>query len=330
MGLSRSSLRATMPDPDPPSSAPVPQEQAAWSGIDGTWQQLHGGFFDHGLSIEWHNFRVDSDIDWGRSFHPGSLEICLNYSGTGAIQHAGVEHRLDANQIALYTLRDRRLRALRHAGTIHRFLTLEISPAFLRAHFAGKLDRLKPGISSFVSGGAKTAPWLQIMALPASLLASRVQFVEPPVVQTARDTWYLGRVLEILSLTLFQEDPAEFFCQRHHRINREYAEKARFLIERDIENPPSLDMLAAEVGCSKFYLSRIFAQETGVSIPKFLRMKRIEKAADLIRTGKANVSEAAFAVGYSSLSAFNKAFVEQIGCCPGLYPHVKIQGRKSP
>jgi hypothetical protein len=30
------------------------------------------------------------------------------------------------------------------------------------------------------------------------------------------------------------------------------------------------------------------------------------------------------------LSAFNKAFVEQIGCCPGLYPAVKIQGRKVP
>ena len=79
-------------------------------------------------------------------------------------------------------------------------------------------------------------------------------------------------------------------------------------------------MLADEVGCSTFYLSRIFAQEAGVSIPKFLRMKRIEKAAELIRTGRMNVTEAAMEVGYSSLSAFTKAFVEQIGCCPGLYP----------
>jgi AraC-like DNA-binding protein len=84
-------------------------------------------------------------------------------------------------------------------------------------------------------------------------------------------------------------------------------------------------MLSQEVGCSTFYLSRVFAQETGASIPKFLRMKRIEKAAELIKTGRMNVTEAAFAVGYSSLSAFTKAFVEQMGCCPGLYPHFKIQ-----
>ena len=86
-------------------------------------------------------------------------------------------------------------------------------------------------------------------------------------------------------------------------------------------------MLAQEIGCSPFYLSRLFAQETGASIPRFLRMKRIEKAADLIRAGRMDVTEAAFAVGYSSLSAFTKAFVEQTGCCPGLYPHFKITRR---
>jgi AraC-like DNA-binding protein len=60
-----------------------------------------------------------------------------------------------------------------------------------------------------------------------------------------------------------------------------------------------------------------------MGIPKYIRLKRIEKAGELLRSGKMNVTEAAMAVGYSSLSAFNKAFVEQMGCCPGLYPHVK-------
>jgi AraC-like DNA-binding protein len=136
-------------------------------------------------------------------------------------------------------------------------------------------------------------------------------------------------VLEILAQTFFPaEQPEELFCHRHQRANRERVEQACFLIARDLENPPSLEMLAERVGCSTFYLSRIFKEQTGVSIPAFLRMKRIEKAAELIRTRKTSVTEAAFAVGYSSLSAFNKAFVEQIGCCPGLYPNVPIPGRK--
>jgi AraC-like DNA-binding protein len=86
-------------------------------------------------------------------------------------------------------------------------------------------------------------------------------------------------------------------------------------------------MLAQEVGCSTFHLSRIFAELSQMSIPKYLRMKRIERAAELLRSKKLNVTEAAMAVGYASLSAFNKAFVEQMGCCPGLYPVVQIPGR---
>jgi AraC-like DNA-binding protein len=46
----------------------------------------------------------------------------------------------------------------------------------------------------------------------------------------------------------------------------------------------------------------------------------MEKAAELLRSGDYNVTEAAFEVGYSSLSHFSQAFHETFGCCPGLYP----------
>ena len=47
------------------------------------------------------------------------------------------------------------------------------------------------------------------------------------------------------------------------------------------------------------------------------------RAAELLRTGRYNVTEAATEVGYSSLSHFSKAFCETIGCCPVLYPAAK-------
>jgi AraC-like DNA-binding protein len=322
-----------LPDPakNPASSTSSdPREQGAWAQIEGTWHPLHGSFPEQGLSVEWHDFRVEHDLDWGRSFHPGSLEICLNFSGAGTLQDGEVQRAIGPNQVAIYTLQNWRLKARRSANSLHRFLTIELSPGFLRTHFGAELEKLKLPIRHFVEQGAKAPPYLEIRAMPASLLASRVQFVEPPVPELARRTWYLGRVLEILAQTVFlEENPDELFCHKHQRTNRERVERVRYLVERDLTNPPSLEMLADEVGCSTFYLSRIFAQESGASIPKFLRMKRIEKAAELLRTGKANVTEAAFTVGYSSLSAFNKAFVEQMGCCPGLYPKVPIAGRKA-
>ena len=81
--------------------------------------------------------------------------------------------------------------------------------------------------------------------------------------------------------------------------------------------------LLQEVGCSPFYLSRIFSREVGLTIPQFLRNLRMERAAELLRSGRYNVTEAAIEVGYSSLSHFCKAFCETIGCCPVLYPAAK-------
>jgi len=317
--------------PSPPPSTPGSHssEQAAWAGVKGVWRPLDGSFFGGGVSVEWHDFQVDADMDWARSFHPGCLEICLNFSGSGTLQDGAVERSIEAAQVAIYTTHPGRPKARRAAGSLHRFLTLEMGREFLLTHFGENRARLKEPVRQFMESSGKPPAWLEIGTLPASLFAMRSMLLQPPVPEAARPLWYRSKVFEILAQTLFAADaPRELFCQRHQRHNRERVERVRYLIERDIENPPSLEMLAVEVACSPFHLSRIFAEETAMSIPRYLRTKRIERAAELLKTGKANVTEAAFAVGYSSLSAFNKAFVEQMGCCPGLYPAVRIPGRK--
>jgi AraC-like DNA-binding protein len=81
-----------------------------------------------------------------------------------------------------------------------------------------------------------------------------------------------------------------------------------------------LEELGRLVACSPFYLSRTFSSEMGMTIPQYLRQLRLERAAELLKSGRFNVTEAAMEVGYSSLSHFSQAFHEHFGCCPGLYP----------
>ena len=57
-----------------------------------------------------------------------------------------------------------------------------------------------------------------------------------------------------------------------------------------------------------------------MTIPQYLRKLRMERAAELFRSGKYNVTEAAMEVGYSSFSHFSQSFCQTMGCCPGLYP----------
>ena len=316
-----------------PVSEPIDpslEEAPAWKNIDGTWRQVHGSFPSRGLSIEWHDFSNPETLDWGRSFHPGSLEICLNFSGQAAVGEGKAERAVGPQQVAFYTSSRDRAGGSREAGHLHRFFTLELSASFLRAQFEGVADGLRSDVLGFMENPERARPVLEVDAMAPALLSSRLHLLEPPVSPHGRALWYQSKATEILSHLLFEPEPsAELFCHRHLRLNRERCERVRFLLERDLENPPSLEMLAKEVDCSPFYLSRLFSQETGSSIPKFLRLRRVEKAGALLRAGKKSVTEVAMAVGYSSLSAFNKAFVEHWGCCPGLYPHARIPFRKT-
>lgn len=295
-------------------------ERPVWQKVHGLWQPLYGGFAERGVSVEWHEFRAPEAFVWSESFHEGSLEICLNYTGSAELLARSGTRELGAGQIALYTTRNQRPEARRAADSMHRFVTLELSADFLRGQFSAVLDGLHPGILRFLENPGRFEPWLDVSALPAALLTIRLQMLEPPVNAAAMDSWYQSKVLEVLAQTLFRPDkPAELFCHRHKRLNRDRVERVKYLIERDLENPPSLEMLGREVDCSPFYLSRLFAEEAGMSMPRYLRLKRIEKAADGMRSRGLNVTEAAMAVGYSSLSAFQKAFVEHFGVSPGTY-----------
>ena len=301
---------------------------ASWKDAQGIARQLCGGLLATGLSIQWHEFQVLNR--WAKS--PGCdeprLEICLNYSGAARLQAADqTTVELGAGQLAMFIADGGRPSVVRGSDSLHRFIEVQISAGFLRARCPGQLDLLKPEIQAFVHGEA--VGFFDVQPMSTALLAMRGVLLDPPVSEMAQAPWYLAKVMELLAHTAYRVNETEdFFCHRHRRQKAHRVEHVRYLIERDLENPPSLEMLAKEVECSTFYLSRIFAEEAGMSMPKFLRMRRIERAAELLRSRRMNVTEAAMAVGYSSLSAFNKAFVEQMGCCPGLYPAVKIPGRK--
>ena len=101
---------------------------------------------------------------------------------------------------------------------------------------------------------------------------------------------------------------------------REEIARVIALLEQHLAEPLSLEEIGRTVGCSPFHLSRTFSASTGMTIPQYLRQLRMERAAELLRTGRFNVTQTALEVGYSSLSHFSQAFHETFGCCPGLYP----------
>lgn len=299
-------------------------EQHAWREIKDGWRPLYGDVDRIGVAIEWHDFRTEHAFNWGRTFHPRSLEVCLNLEGHGAVGAPG-RRRSDyaPGNSGYYVIGDEPLPASRRANDRHQFVTLEFSKRHLQKQFAQNEADLEPEIRRIVLGErndtvvAPTRPMsMQQRAVVASL-------AEPPVAKAAQILWYQSKALELMAHFLFVPKHPEFFCMRQKRVARERVERVKEILVRDLVNPPTLEMLGQEVGCSPFYLSRIFSREVGLTIPQYLRNVRMERAAELLRTGRYNVTETATEVGYSSLSHFSKAFCETIGCCPVLYPAAK-------
>ena len=309
-------------------------ENGVWRHIQGEWRQLFGSFSREGVSIEYHNFRSEKELDWSRSFHADSLEICLNLQGSGLLRAGGGgETLIGVRSIAWYApARGERFVATRTPGEHHHFVTVELSRAYLAARVGAMPEALDASVRAFVGGsdGASAFAVAQPMNLALQTIARAL--AEPPVnaISPAGRLWYESKILELLSLLLFAPTvPAgaetEMFCDRQKRLSRERVEQACAILKRDLENPPSLEMLAEQVDCGTFHLSRLFSQQVGQTVPQYLRQLRLERAAQLLREGRHNVTEAATAVGYSSLSHFSKAFWEAYGCCPGLYGNAKLR-----
>src|SRR5207237_4570557 len=106
---------------------------------------------------------------------------------------------------------------------------------------------------------------------PARLIAIQQRNVvaslrEPPVAKAAQILWYQSKALELMAHFLCAPKDREFFCVRQKRVARERVERVKEILGRDLANPPALEMLGQEVGCSPFYLSRIFSREVGLTI----------------------------------------------------------------
>lgn len=295
-------------------------EALAWKTIGPGWRPLFGSFHDLGFSFEWHEFTAKEELDWARSFHPGSVELCLNLDGAGVLSCGPQTVELPPENFAFYFQGQPPLKASRRAGEQHRFITVEFAPVFLKEHFQKRLDDLHPIVRAVVSGEANAS----LVSTPERLLLMFRQLMESlrncPVFRPAQEMWFRSKALEIAAHLFFQPAGGELLCTRTQRLARERVEKAKQILKVQMQNPPSLEELARIVSCSPFYLSRQFAQEGGMTMQQYLRQVRMERAAELLRTGKCNVTEAALEVGYNSLSHFSSAFHETFGCCPGLYP----------
>ncbi len=77
--------------------------------------------------------------------------------------------------------------------------------------------------------------------------------------------------------------------------------------------------LAEAATVSLRQLQRLFREELGSTPHQFIIMLKMERAAELLRSGGHNVTEVSFACGYADPAYFSKVFKKYFGCAPRDY-----------
>ena len=86
----------------------------------------------------------------------------------------------------------------------------------------------------------------------------------------------------------------------------------------------ALDSVAAELGITPQYLSRLFCKNAGVGFSQYLTRARLEKAAFYLKETNLTVTEIAYEVGYRDLSHFMRSFKKYFGVTPLGYKKAQI------
>ena len=97
---------------------------------------------------------------------------------------------------------------------------------------------------------------------------------------------------------------------------RELVERLQAILGLRFHEDLSLAALAAEVGCSPFYLARLFRRATGSSIHAFRVELRLRRSLELVAGSDRDLSAVALDLGFGSHSHFTSAFRAAYGLPP--------------
>lgn len=198
-------------------------------------------------------------------------------------------------------------------GPVLRF-TVCLSPDLL-SRIAGKHPEQLPPILR----GDPRAPYRVADKITPSMRAVLGQITNCAYQGITRQLFMEGKVLELIAHKIAQLDIRNKNLPPKKKLTASEIERVRHaasLLTFDLEHPPTVSELSGIIGMCRSRLFACFQEVFGITPFGYLHQKRMEKAGHLLRSGDINVTQAAYGVGYSSLSHFTKAFKKYFGMPP--------------
>jgi len=157
-------------------------------------------------------------------------------------------------------------------------------------------------------------------------------------VLTEEDVARLNRgVAAVLSKGVFSAEETLAHVERALARTRNLSSEMQRLVRKAVAyihghytEPIAREDVARYVGVSEDYLTRCFRQEMGVTPMAYLNRYRVKQARALLAAGEKNVTEVAFAVGFSDSNYFSRVFRQEVGMSPSAYRRHPPAGSEQP
>jgi len=142
---------------------------------------------------------------------------------------------------------------------------------------------------------------------------------------------HLRLYLELLFMSIVSHDYADAGANRLSTAAKERSENdvtgtLIAFMEKHVSGDLTLDEMCEHLHISKTFLVRLFKQKTGLSVMKFYKNLKIDKAKTLIRERQHNFTEIADLLGYSSIHGFSRHFKQVTDLTPTEYAR-SVQAR---
>jgi AraC-like DNA-binding protein len=127
-----------------------------------------------------------------------------------------------------------------------------------------------------------------------------------------------GAALQLVALQIHAVGNRRIQGRLTEPVRQALADARRRLLA-DVANPPTLRMLATEVGRSSKALNTGFRRLYGETVFEVLRNERLELARIALESNAASIKVIAHRVGYTHVANFNAAFARRYGAPPLRY-----------
>lgn len=223
-------------------------------------------------------------------------------SGSGILQYRSITHQLRPGDCVFLDC---------HLPYLHR--SSEDLWTLQWIHFYGPN---MPGIyKKYLERGGKNTFTPYSLSPYTDLISQTYQLADSP--DYLRDMKIYEKIVVLLTL-LMQEswNPAE---HKKDSAKRRSLQQVKDYLDHNFQEKIALDTLADTFYINKYYLTRVFKEQFGITINNYLLQVRITHAKHLLRFSSLPVEAIGNECGIPDANYFSRVFRKIEGCTPGVY-----------